>query len=342
MKRYFFLILFCISVLFAEGQKGVVRFEQIVDNTVELGSDIQTLVLMSRAANGEYQNYDTDTLTKSLVNHEYAMASVLLIDSSSIDTLIMSMASTLYNSGRYQVVVPTDINIHRDEDYDVVPPPLTKEEVRKYCADYDADALVVLERYFNGFDCLTSSDYYEGIVYGYFLEAVGFYGYVRVYDAKNANIVSNYAASDTLVWQGTIRDNFVQVPDMKEAIISTAFVAGEDCARLISPIWQEQIRKYYHIVRGAQSKEDTLFQPENFEDAEAYWMSLLTGETSDKKKSRAAYNLAVLYEMNGHTTKALSWVEKAITLKYDIIYERYINLLKKRIALEKQLGLLQD
>lgn len=330
----------CVMVFNGNAQRGIVHFEQIVDNTVELDSDIQTLVLMSRAANDDYKNYNADSLTKVLVDEEYKMASVLLMDSSSIDTLVMSMATALYNSGRYQVVVPSDINIYRKEDYDVVPPPLTKEEVQKYCEIYQADALVVLERYFNSFDCATYTDYYEGMVYGFFVEAVGFYAYVRVYNTKNNEIASKYAVSDTLVWEAT-KNNFNQIPSIKDAVKSAAYVAGEDCARLISPIWKEQLRKYYHIVRGSQTKEDELYRPENYDEAKKYWTNLLVGDISEKNKSRAAYNLAVLYEMNGYTINALSYAEEALQLRYDIVYERYIKILRNRIAVEKRLGLLE-
>lgn len=334
----------CFIMLCANAQRGIVHFEQIVDNTVELGSDIKTMVLMSRAANDIYQNYNSDSLTKVLVNNNLTIGSQLLADSSSIDTLLTSMASSLYNSGRYEVVIPTDINIHRVEDYDVVPAPLAWDEVSEYCELYNADALVVLERYFNSLDCFLRDDYYESGIYSFF-EVVGFYAYVRVYDAKNKKIASKYACADTLAWEGIYsvsRGLLSDVPTIKEAVISTAFIAGEDCAKLISPVWKEQVRKFFYTSNSAQTKENELFMPENYSEGEAYWMNLLAGDASAKKKSRAAYNLAVLYEMNGHTKEAMIWAEKAIGLKYDILYERYIKVLKDRISLESRLGLLSS
>lgn len=129
-----------------------------------------------------------------------------------------------------------------------------------------------------------------------------------------------------------------------DAIMQTAYFAGEGYARKISPYYINVGRMYYRKAGSNPSMKAgaRALQLQKWDDAGQQWQYAYDKGRNDKEKGRAAYNLALVEEINGRLPLAKDWADKAYMLHRCKKALRYSNILNARIIenerLNQQLG----
>ncbi|RXQ94436.1 tetratricopeptide repeat protein [Ancylomarina salipaludis] len=197
--------------------------------------------------------------------------------------------------------------------------PLRWNIVDSLCKASQTDILIVLEdiQAFNKHDIVEEDVYWAST-------EIHYYGKWRIYDPLYQKIYDDRLVVDSLFLE-TSDINLVRFLGGKlfsrEQILNDAsYVLGRGYVDLISPKWMDVRRNYFVSGDKRLSTAPYFINKNEFDTAIKMWESLTgMGDNISKEKDlklagRAAYNLAVVYEMKGDIKKARSWVRKAIYL----------------------------
>ena len=122
-----------------------IEIEIAVQPKHPLADDIKSLALLNRSMTKQFTNNKTDTLEKIFIDKAMRMDTVIQ-DSISADTVIQVAAKALFESGRFDVVVPKERNIVRSDINDIANP-VNPSFIKEICHDFDVDAILVLESF---------------------------------------------------------------------------------------------------------------------------------------------------------------------------------------------------
>jgi tetratricopeptide (TPR) repeat protein len=175
----------------------------------------------------------------------------------------------------------------------------------------------------------------------FFIEGVGTVNIgFRLYDPDMNSIADQYQFSENMRWDGhgsSPTDAAQAMLDKMAAINQVSYSAGRSYALRISPSYYEVTRYFYdkpknnkHLVAGVRKSEVA-----DWEGAIESWELAIKKGKKDKDKGRAAYNIAVGYEVLGDMDKALEWAAKSYTEYGEKDANDYHRALKARINEER-------
>jgi hypothetical protein len=305
----------------------------------ELPSHIQSLTLVNRSVDDRFQDLSADSVQKIFKGRNFNLDTVLY-DLPAADTVIKALGDLLYESGRYDIVIPQDRFIsHENNMFFSVPMPM--EEVKALCDTFHTDAVLSLD-YFKTSIATACNDetvydteefeHYKAYVA---LMAVKYEAILRVYDPLLKKVVNREVLTDTLFWYNADRigqalfDNFTPV---KNALSEAGVELALNYAEKISPIWRNETRRYFKIVMPGIEKADSLASANNWDEALNNWLAIIKdGLIKDKNlKSKLEFNIAVGYEMTGNIEEAIKWGIKSYNDFYRPLTVDYLNILKSR------------
>lgn len=174
------------------------------------------------------------------------------------------------------------------------PPPLDSFSVNNICRDFNSDAVASLEAY----DSNCSSRWVT-IKFGF-----------RLYDRQSKHIIDQYYDAYTIrrrhIYSYSYRNR-----NQNYAIISHAsFDAGTNYGRRIAATNITVSRKYFSKGNAQMNIAGRKAKLGSWQDAADIWQQV--AQSGDKKNAgRAAYNLALVSEINGDLPQALAWISKS-------------------------------
>ncbi len=333
-----------IVVFFVSCSKyRVITVENQVPPPISIPDEIQSLTLMNRSMSEEFTNIQEDTLQKYFYKNAFSMRKFIL-DSLAADTCLKAIGELLFESERFDVVIPENRNIYRGMKYSMVAPPLESNYVKNICDLYNTDALLVLERFVNlvstDFSAemynmqLSNSDYFY---YGSF--DIIYNGYFRLYQPKEQSVVKELIVTDTIYWEhGDISQKklFAQLPSIKAGLINAGIRVALDLDEQLSPAWLTDSRGYFIIDPKNATEMEMLFNQE-WDKLSIYWNDFIKSK-SKQIKSKAEFNMALASELNGDIETALDWAIKSYKTKYYAQTDEYIKKLKKRLDRLKEIS----
>lgn len=297
----------------------------------ELPSDIQSITLMNRSMNNQFLLHIEDSLQMHFYRNGYGL-SVMVLDSLASDTTIQALAELMFESGRYDVVIPVERNLERTLTYNLIPDTLSSLLVRRLCKQYNTDALMVLEQ----FSTKVMTDYsenkyvdkYSGTTSDFYASLdLKYNAFFRIY--KTGRRPLEIQISDTIYWESS-DDNqtrlFNKLPSIKQAVINAGIKIALDVDGKISPSWISEKRGFFLFDRKNDLGQQ-LINENKTEKARAFWMEKAQS-TKKKIKSRAEYNLALASELEGNIDQAIEWGLKSFYTQYDYRTEIYLKKLK--------------
>lgn len=163
---------------------------------------------------------------------------------------------------------------------------------------------------------------------------------VRLYLPERESPLAAINTIDSLYWVGTWQVDTLMIKEASE-------LASGLAVKHILPTWKTVSRTYYSGENVAMRDAAVCVREDDWEEALQLWKRVFE-QKSAKYRMRAAYNIALYYEMHDSLNKSLEWIEKAKQLvllrdkkknnsgseasaDYTMI-ERYEQELKKRIA----------
>lgn len=342
--RLFFIrpILICLGSIVLLGScvsTGKISVQVSVPAKRSIPSEIQSIVLMNRSMTSDFSDYNQDSLEVMFIKKKLHMDKTFL-DSIASDTTLKVMANLMYESGRFDVVVPVRRNIPNfNASYGDSSPSLTLNQVKQICSEFKVDALLSLEN----FSEKIKTSYKVG--YGNEMNSINlkeFEAYVQVafhsnwklYQPKEKLLIAKFQINDTIFWSRnglSLQETYEQLPTLKEALINGAVENAKNFAAYIAPVWKPEERRYFVTNQSEIDIAISYLQKNDWKEAEKIWMKY--AKTSSKGlKSMIEFNLALASEMNGNMEGALEWIQKSYQTKYSKAAEDYMRLLKSHLA----------
>ncbi len=331
----YILLLFAISVSCVSTKSLTIEIPQQSKN--ELPHSIQSLTLVNRTVDGTFSNLDKDSLQKIfyLQNFNY---DTIINDIQSTDTTLKALGELLFESGRYDFVIPENRFLEFEKN-SFLNMPMAWEEAKELCKIYDTDAVLSLDY----FKTRVSTNYNkesfydpvrDGFAWASFAEMkISYEALFRVYDPVQEKIIMREFFRDTVTWEdaaGSAGVLFERFTPIKTALSEVGIAIALDFSGKISTTWRRESRKLF--VKGdANLKQAALFAEDNkWETAMTLWMETLKNTNSKTIKSRAEFNIAVGYELQGEINEAISWALKSYETMYRQVTYDYLEILKRR------------
>ena len=316
------ILLGCSSLKDIEIQVAVLPDYPIAD-------DIQSLVLLNRSMNMQFANIQADSLEKILINRRMSLEAVFR-DSTAADTIIRVAAQALFNSGRFDVVIPKEPNIVR-YDYDDISNPLDSIAINGICKENNVDAVLILE----SFAEKLATKYYFRPEYGSYGNVynaatdIDYQSQWRLYRSGNHKGAYRFQVNDSIYWQAgrhSLPELYEQMPRTKEALIGGAIASGLKMAGFISPNWVSQTRYYFVTGKKEIDIAGALLKENKWDDAAAIW-SKYAMLKSKRIRGKVQFNLALAAEMNGNLDLAIELALKSFKTNYSQVAEVYLRTL---------------
>lgn len=318
-----------------------IGIEVAVQPEIPIAEDVQSLVLLNRSMTNRFTNSKADTLEKTLIANKMLMDSVFQ-DSIAADTAIQVAARALFESGRFDAVVPKDRNILRTDNNENVKP-LSISFINETCKDFNVDAVLVLERFVERLNTkyfLLTNDGTDIITKEYSAATdITYLSEWRLYRPDNVKPVIRFQVGDSIFWKYisySLEDLYSQMPRTKSALIGGGIAAGFKMAGYISPKWINQTRYYFLTGKKEIDAAISLIKDNKWEEAAVIW-NKYASIPSKATKSKVEYNLALAAEMNGDVDLAIEWGLKSFKTRYTKAAEVYLKTLdgKKRAQLKE-------
>jgi len=333
ITRILFFFIAGILLVSCQCYYATLSIENVQQASEELPIDIQSITLMNRSMNRQFMNHREDSLQMYFFRNGYQLSKIVL-DSTAADTTITALAALLFESGRYDVVVPVDRNMARNLPYQILPDTLNPDQVNKICTDYNTDAVMVLERFstklmadYTKYQAEANSNNYSF----YATLDLKYNASFRIYKPGNKSLVREINLTDTINWESsdfTQERLFGKLPTIKQAMINAGIKIALDIDSKLSPTWIPEKRGYF-LFSAKGDKGQQLMNENNYEEAGKYWTEM--SQSKNKKiRSKAEYNLALVNELNGDVDGAIEWGLKSFYSYYRYQTEAYLKKLKAR------------
>ncbi len=344
MARLYFCYLAIVSIIIFGVSACTSSYKSIYIETAKpsesiLPEDIQSLTLMNRSITDDFKNYNRDTLQQYIYNKDFLVNNIIL-DSIAADTTLRVLGELLYESGRYDIVIPKNHNIYRGLKFYKLPHPLEWKFVKNTCELYETDALLVIERYINKVmtKYKVTNDFYSG---EYIHEASidsKYDAILKIYDPRKQEVVKNLFITDTIFWykdELSQKRLFAGLPKIKDVLIQTGIKLALDADSKLSPSWTTEERGYFTIDSKADTVLTSYINKGDWLSAYNYWEKF-ANSTNKNIRSKAEYNLALASEMQGHIEKAIEWANKSFKTQYRMQADSYLRKLGERRKLLKK------
>jgi len=219
--------------------------------------------------------------------------------------------------------------------------PLSWDRVSALCDKYQADAILAVEIFDSDFIITNPVQVVKQAAEGAFLSGGGYnvngiviinFG-IRLYDPAGKKVIDEYQISHRLNFNGggySVQDAVNYVLDKVDAINQTSYYAGRIYGERITPSYYTVVREFFdrpkkdHNLRAGVRKSEVA----DWNGAIESWTLALNSKR--KVARRAAFNIAVAYEVLGDLEKAKEWARKAYTEYEEKTANDYYNMLVYR------------
>lgn len=225
---------------------------------------------------------------------------------------LFAATQTMDDSGEYLQVELMDISQNKSRNFYSRSPRTVVDEER-LCAEYEADALLILNHLVL-YDMCESFPVEEDRYYAYF-QACSQTHWTVHHAGTSQDAV--FTTADTLLWEVepvySRASALAGLPDRHDALLYMAQQIGTDVAVSLTPQWLPATHYLYDNPDADIQRGMRAFQRKLWKDAITAWQQAL--DSGDKKvRAIAAADMAVAAEMSGDYTAALDYANRAVSL----------------------------
>jgi hypothetical protein len=301
----------------------------------ELPAEVQSITIVSQAVGKNFTNLHTDSLQK-IFYRKRATLDTLIYDYQMADTTMKALGELLFESGRYDYVIP--------EDRFLTPPAqpgaeLSWEVASALADTFQTDAVLSLDflktRVISDLTNETVYSWSEGGFYSTYSASIRilYEALFRVYHPAQKRILVREFIRDTLVWEDadyTIGALFERFTPVKQALTETGINIALDLAEKIAVRWRPERRRYFTFGNAAMRQADVAASGGNWEQAVKTWVSVAENARSRSLKSKAELNAALGSEILGNLDVAIEWALESYNTMYRPLTYEYLEILKRR------------
>ena len=303
----------------------------------ELPENIQSLLLMGRIMNDNYTDLDEDSLQMIFYRQKFNYDTIIN-DFQTIDTTLKALGDLLFESGRYDIVIPEE-RFPKIENTSLIASEMRWDEIKELCDTFKTDAVLSLDyfktRVITEYETTTNYNVYSG---SFADESraemkVNYEALFRVYDPVRERVIMRRFMRDTLIWEGadrTVRDLFYWFTPVKRALTEVGITIALDLSGEICPAWRTEKRGYFASGDTNMKQAVQLINSSQWESAIKLWKDTAEQTKSKSVKSKAEFNIALGYEMLGDIDLAIEWALKSYETMYRTNTFNYLETLKRR------------
>lgn len=223
----------------------------------------------------------------------------------------------------------------------VFPKPLTWDEVSSLCEKYQADAILAIEIFDSDFMVTNPAQILKQAMEGAMITGRGIdlYGIaiinfgIRLYDPVGKKIADEYQVSHRMNINAgaySVQDVVNYVLNKVEAVNQAGYYAGRIYGERITPAYYSVVREFYNKPKRNDDLRTGVRKSEvaDWNGAIESWTRALNARR--KIAGRAAYNIAVGWEVLGEIEKAKEWASRAYTEYNDKMAKEYYDQLVYR------------
>lgn len=303
----------------------------------ELPQNIQSLLLIARVVDDSFTNLDADSLQRIFYRQQFDYDTIIN-DIQAVDTTIKALGELLFESGRYDFVIPEN-RFPAFESNAFISREMPWEEVKTLCETYNTDAVLSIdyfktriktsynnEDYFNPYNNSFSTIWEAKMQISY--ETI-----IRVYDPVQNKILTRQLLRDTLFWEdvgSNARELFSRFTPVKQALNEVGIAIALDFSEVIGPVWLRERRSYFAAGDENMKQAVPLVNTGQWLSAIELWKNTAEKSNSKSLKSKAEFNIALGYEMLGDIDSAIDWALKSYNSMYRTNTYNYLEILKFR------------
>ncbi len=333
-RCYLFLALFVIVILFSSSCRPMkeISIEVLKPAKVTLPGKIERIAFANRSS----QPY----LSRAVKDTSLRTARELYV----IDTIFQknhyrTLFETLSNDLVFNIEDKLVLIIRRS-DAIRFPGPMSAGQLSGIIDSDFTDALICLD----GYELKDSAFYwfsYQTYSYNVIFRITGKILW-RIYDVSEGTVLDDYTIVDTMEWLAEgpeVNIATFDLPEVTDAYREFSRQTGSKYGLRLTPDWFNEQRYFYSgswDMRYAAKKVGE----DDWEEALKVWKEL-AGLNRKRLSAKAAYNIALYYEMDDRLVPALDWAKKSKEIHDFKLTIEYIRLLEKRIkdklALQQQI-----
>ncbi|MCL3780725.1 hypothetical protein EMN47_10065 [Prolixibacteraceae bacterium JC049] len=287
--------------------------------------------------NTDFSKLQADSLNK-LILYTKKKKKYLLLDSIGADSTLRALAHIINEKKYMEATIPDRPNLYKGINAQFILTQLDWPYVKKMCQLYETDLLVAMEVYYTDITTQYATEQLDQAkLYSASMD-VAYQTHWRIYDPEKESILTQYMVKDTVSWTYStpIKKQLQrEIPDVRDIICYASYNIAEEYSKQICPEWQVQERIIFNKGSDTIQKSAQLILENKFIEAqEVLLKEVKTISKSDR--SKAAYNLALAYELEGQLDSAMIWVQKSHQAQFRNQSIQYLELLKKRKKLIEQ------
>jgi hypothetical protein len=303
----------------------------------ELPENIQSLLLIARVVDDKYTDLDADSLQYIFYRQKFN-CDTIINEIQTIDTTLKALGELLFESGRYDFVIPED-RFPKVKSTSLIAGEMPWNEIKELCDTFRTDAVLSLDY----FRTRVITDYENTVNYNAFSGnfsdqsraemKVNYEALFRVYDPAAEKVIMRRFMRDTLIWEGTdqsARDLFRWFTPVKNALSEAGLAIALDLSGEICPAWRREKRSYFSSGDSNMKQAAVLVNSNQWEPAIALWKDTVEKAKSKSLKSKAEYNIALGYEMLADLDSSINWALQSYNTMYRTNTFNYLETLKRR------------
>lgn len=303
----------------------------------ELPQNIQSLTIVSRMVDNSFTDLESDSLQKIFYKKNFD-CDTIINDLQAVDTMLKALGDLLFESGRYDVVIPENRFLPSDNN-SFMSSEMPWPEVKALCDTFNTDALLSVDHFRTRVITSYDKDSYYSPVDGQFYQYSGaeinisYLALIRIYDPDVEKVVYRKFMRDTIFWDDVgpnAAELFDRFTPVKQALTETGIAVALDFADEISTVWRQERRYIFVKGRPDLKQASELATANQWEPAMALWKKIEETAASKSLKSKAELNLAVGYELQGNIDEAIEWALKSYDTMYRTTTYNYLETLKRR------------
>ncbi|QGY46684.1 hypothetical protein GM418_24395 [Maribellus comscasis] len=303
----------------------------------ELPANIRSLTIVNRTMDDQYQNLESDSLQNIFFRKQFNLDTTIY-DLQAVDTTMKALGELLFESGRYDYVIPVDrfLDFRKNSflSYE-----MSWEEVKNLCKTYNTDAVLSMDYYKTTLETDYGREtFYDPVSDNYFEASaaqmqINYEVMFRVYDPEQEKVIMREFLRDTLIWEDAdinARQLFGHFTPVKQALTEAGIAIALDLSDKISTQWRSERRTYFSSGPDELEHGASLAKNGEWEAAVAVWQELENSSDSKSIKSKAQFNIAVAYEILGDIDQAVAWAVKSYETMFRSQTYTYLETLQKR------------
>jgi tetratricopeptide (TPR) repeat protein len=303
----------------------------------ELPDRIQSLLLIARVVDDSYTNLKADSLQRLFYNQKFNYDTIIK-DIQSVDTTLKALGELLFESGRYDFVIPEN-RFPEFEKNAFMTSEMPWDEVKLLSETYQTDAVLSIDYFKTRVITTYDKESYFSPAANQFYNMseatmkISYETLIRIYDPSVEKVLTRMLLRDTLFWKDrdySAAGLFEHFTPVKKALNEVGIAIALDFSGEIGPLWLRERRSFFATGSSALKQAAPLVNAGQWEPAIALWKDTAEKTKSKSVKSKTEYNIALGYEMQGDLDAAIEWALKSYNTMYRTNTYNYLETLKRR------------